>query len=309
MKYITSCPECETQFLLYKEHLKAHRGKVQCGNCEHIFNAKNRVTEISDDFSSAAEYNESLEKQTFEDTNAQIEALAERPINDKLNDVLDSVPDMQDLSPNENISLFQNEPYIDNRYEDNDQTYIELSDETHAISDPIVVEDLTTDVKYKPKKSFNAWPLLLCIGLGLLAAFQGIYFSRNKIAANYPQYKPALVQACQTLNCNIELSKNLDLLTIDDSDMQEDDAHQNVIRFSSQLINNANIVQAYPKIELTLTDVEDKAVLRKQILPVEYLEKNKNINAGLAPKDEVRINLAINVDKLAVAGYRVLLVY
>jgi predicted Zn finger-like uncharacterized protein len=63
MNYITSCPACETQFMLTKEHLKAYRGKVQCGNCEHIFNAKNRLTEISDDIHSAAEYQASLEAQ------------------------------------------------------------------------------------------------------------------------------------------------------------------------------------------------------------------------------------------------------
>ena len=61
MKYITSCPECKTQFLLNSEHLKAHRGKVQCGHCEHVFNAKNRLTEISDDIHSAEEYQASLE--------------------------------------------------------------------------------------------------------------------------------------------------------------------------------------------------------------------------------------------------------
>ena len=56
MNYITACPACETQFLINTEHLKAYRGKVQCGNCNHVFNAKNRLTEVSDDILSVEEY-------------------------------------------------------------------------------------------------------------------------------------------------------------------------------------------------------------------------------------------------------------
>jgi predicted Zn finger-like uncharacterized protein len=343
MKYITSCPTCETQFLLNKEHLKAYRGKVQCGNCEHIFNAKNRLTEISDEFTSPQEYQESLERENLEKENFENEATGtetyenqldeksleptkprfqiyeESPINEKLGDklsgVLGSVPNISDLSPNADVDdVNMSDLHIYDPYNSNNSTHIEISDETASIDDPIEVEDLTTNVKYQPKapaikQKRSIWPIFGVLTLAILAGLQMIYFARNKIAADYPQYKPYLVQACEALNCKINLPRNLDLLAIDDSDMQEDDVHKNVIRFSSQLINNAGFAQAYPNIELTLTDIDDNPVLRKQVTPAEYLAEKTIVETGLAARDQVRVNLAINVNDLPVAGYRVLLVY
>jgi predicted Zn finger-like uncharacterized protein len=299
MNYITSCPACETQFLLNKEHLKAHRGKVQCGNCEHIFNAKNRLTEISDDIHSPAEYQASLEAQA-----ESSDSSSEKPIGDVLNIILESVPNLEDLNSSES-NQDTGSPYIGNELPEMSETY-----DADLIQAPIIIEDLTADPKFQNiKTKTNYWLIIPCLLLALLAGLQAIYFQRTKIASEYPQYKPYLVQACEVLNCKINLPNDLEFLTIDDSDMQEDENHQNVIKFSSLLINNAPYTQAYPNIELTLTDTSDQAVLRRLIKPRDYLEANINEASGIGSREEVRIKLAINVADLAVAGYRVLLVY
>jgi predicted Zn finger-like uncharacterized protein len=299
MNYITSCPACETQFLLNKEHLKAHRGKVQCGNCEHIFNAKNRLTEISDDIHSPAEYQASLEAQA-----ESSDISSEKPIGDVLNIVLESVPNLEDLNSSES-NQEADSSYIGDKLPKTDEAI-----NTDLIQAPIIIEDLTTDPKFQNiKTKTNYWLIIPCLVLALLAGLQVIYFQRTKISAEYPQFKPYLVQACAVLNCKIDLPSNLEFLTIDDSDMQEDENHQNVIKFSSLLINNAPYTQAYPNIELTLTDTSDKAVLRKIIKPIDYLDTNIDRTSGIGSREEVRIKLAINVTDLAVAGYRVLLDY
>ncbi len=293
MNYITSCPACETQFLLTKVQLKAHRGKVQCGNCEHIFNAKNRLTEISDDITSAAEYHASIEAQG----NEVSQDSEEKPMSEVLNVVLESVPNLENLE-----SIQPDNPYIE-------EIVIE-AEEIYEVETPTTIEDLTADPSFHQSKTkLNVWLLLFSLLLAILAGLQGIYAVRTKIAAEYPQFKPYLVQVCVLLKCEIDLPKNLDFFTIDDSDMQEDETHENVINFSSLLINRAPYAQAYPNIELTLTDTSDQPVLRKIIKPAEYLTESANVATGIASRDEVRINLAINVTDLAVAGYRVLLVY
>jgi len=288
MNYITSCPECETQFLLKKEHLKAHRGKVQCGQCNHVFNAKNRLTEISDDITSAAEYQASLENSDLEKAN--------------------QTTDETDVS--QEVQIIEGE-VIDS------PTYIgEFSPAVSATVDeivfdaPIVIEDLAADPKFHKKiTKLNIWLSLLSLTLLILAALQTVYFMRTKLAAEYPQFKPLLVQGCTYLNCEIALPKDLDLLLIDDSDMQEDENYQGVINFSSTLMNNANYAQTYPNIELTLTNTEDLPVLRRLIKPAEYLQSKANLSAGINAHEEIRIKLAIHASDLPVAGYRVLLVY
>ena len=122
MNYITSCPACETQFLLNIDHLKAYRGKVRCGHCGHIFNAKNRLTEVTDEIRNAGdnasvEHNISLEASyTISDTddfdiesatfehNQSTRAVNEKPISEVLNVVLETVPNLSDLSSQNELS-------------------------------------------------------------------------------------------------------------------------------------------------------------------------------------------------------------
>lgn len=289
MNYITSCPKCGTQFLLKTEHLKAHRGKVQCGHCEHVFNAKNRVTEISDDITSAAEYQASIEH-------------AEQMADAHEAEVIDVDQELQAIDQ----IVTQETNYIGEFSPANTAS----ASSTSAIDTPIVIEDLTTDPKFSKKKlKLNLWYSLISLLLLIFALLQTAYFMRTKLAAEYPQFKPLLAQACTYLNCEIALPKEVDLLLIDDSDMQENENYAGVINFTSSLINNANYAQAYPNIELTLTDADDQPVLRRLIKPVEYLGPEAKLDAGLGAHEEARIKLAIHASDLPVAGYRVLVVY
>lgn len=330
MNYITSCPACETQFLLTKDDLKAHRGKVQCGQCHQVFNAKNRLIEVSDDIHSLDEYAAAEHNGDFEDnaTNTAVadvdsespteqlehsHSVDERPISAALNDVLETVPNLADLSTqNEADNQELDGSYTVNQVisHQNDDTIAEEDVDIDAVRAPIFIDDITADPKFqltKPKR--NSWLMLAVVLLLIIAILQSIYFLRSTIAVNYPQFKPYLEEACRHLNCTVNLPQHLDLLTIDDSDMQESDDYQDVINFSSLLINNATHAQAYPNIELTLTDIDDKPVLRKLVPPSDYLNSGVNIVDGMAANEEVRINLAINVQNLSVAGYRVLLTY
>jgi predicted Zn finger-like uncharacterized protein len=284
MNYITSCPECNTQFLLNTEHLKAHRGKVQCGHCEHVFNAKNRLTEISDDIHSAEEYQASLE--TSEHTVGEFEDYL------KTLDV-------------EEIEITDYPKYIG-------EFHPESLDLNYATDEqkPTTIEDFAPPPKFPRRKNkLNFWLSLFSLLLIIVASLQTIYFMRSHIASEYPQFKPLLAQACLYIKCEIALPKDLNALVIDDSDMQEDDNYQGVINFSSSLINNANYAQAYPNIELSLTNIDDQPALRRIIKPSEYLQNKPNLNSGIGAHEEIHIKLAIHASNIPVAGYRVLLVY
>lgn len=289
MSYITSCPKCDTHFLLNKELIKAHRGKVQCGSCGHVFNAKNRLTEVPDDITSADEYQASLENDTFKENEAET---------------------------NETTLLEEAISETDNYIGEFSST-IDPSAEPKAapkstveIVAPPILDDFTSNRGPHNKTSKHIALLsILSVLLIVAAALQTIYFMRVKIAAEYPQYKPLLVNACAQLNCTIDLPKNLDLITIGDSDMQEDDIYLSVINFSSSLKNNANYPQAYPNIELTLTNANDKAVIRKLIRPKEYLASDIKIEDGLNARETKPVKLALYVNEALVAGYRILLIY
>jgi len=180
-----------------------------------------------------------------------------------------------------------------------------------AEADPAEYFDYLTDPPVAmPEKPIHVWlSRLLVFILLLLAIMQSLYFLRNPIAIYYPNFKPYLQQACHKLGCSIDLPKKIELIIIDDSDMREDADHTGLIDFTSTLINQAGFHQAYPNVELTLTDLDEKPTLRRLFKPREYLPALTNIDAGIAPAEAVSVKLKIIVTGMPLAGYRVFLTY
>ena len=167
-------------------------------------------------------------------------------------------------------------------------------------------------VQATPVLSTKKSPVLLWILLALMflmAIAQSVYFLRHQIAMYYPNIKPDLVRICEKIGCSIDLPKKIALILIDDSDIQEDAEHAGVMRLSTTLINQAGFYQAYPNLELTLTDVEDKPKLRRIFKPIEYLPAKTDIALGLAAGAVVKVKLAMTSQGIAVAGYRVFVSY
>ena len=162
----------------------------------------------------------------------------------------------------------------------------------------------------KPARRFPLWvtvSLSLLLLLTLIA--QSTYFFRTQLAGYWPASRPLLEAACQQLGCSVPLPRNSELLALDDSDLQEDFEHPNVIQLSTRLLNNAPYTQDYPLLELTLTDDNDKPKLRRSFTPEEYLPSGTNIKAGLPAKQEIQITLAFSTSGETVSGYRVFVTY
>lgn len=159
------------------------------------------------------------------------------------------------------------------------------------------------------KRTAPRWLFLVLILLLLLtAAGQGTYHLRSSIAAKWPMLKPPLQTACSLLGCSISLPQQAELLAIDDSDLQEDTDKQGLIHLSATLVNHATFAQAYPLLELTLTDTYDKPVIRRAFKPSEYLPR-QDTTQGIMPGEEVQIRLPLAVSEVQVAGYRLFVAY
>jgi predicted Zn finger-like uncharacterized protein len=278
MRVITHCPACQTQFFATEEQLNQHGGKVRCGQCMHVFDAREQLISVAEDSANTAD-------------------------SSSLNDNTSSIVDVPAT------------PAVAAAESPKDSTEI-----TGADSTADTAEQQPSFLGYAIKKKKNrsnqitnksrtwlwAFATLMLI---LIAGLQSIYFLRDEIAIYYPNAKPYLVQACQKLSCSINLPQNIEFIVIDDSDMQEDAEHPGLVRFASTLINNGSHVVAYPNLELTLTDVEDKPVLRRIFKANEYLPAETNIADGIQAGTETRIKLAVTTSDIAVAGYRVFVTY
>jgi predicted Zn finger-like uncharacterized protein len=164
------------------------------------------------------------------------------------------------------------------------------------------------DSKFLPKR--RTWPWTVASSLLLLALLaQAAYFFRVDLAARVPGLKPALAGYCQILKCSIPLPQHNDLIGIESSELEADPANENLITLNALLRNRATYSQAFPNLELTLNDIQDKPLARRIFIPADYLPPSENEPVGLPPNHEIIIKLRLSTTTLKPSGYRLVLQY
>ncbi|HCA27642.1 MAG TPA: hypothetical protein DEP05_08415, partial [Betaproteobacteria bacterium] len=160
--------------------------------------------------------------------------------------------------------------------------------------------------KRKPSGLWIAGILLLT----LLLAGQGVYDYRTDLARDYPTLKPALQQLCALIGCDLPLPRRIDQVSIEASTLQTDPARPQLFILHATLRNRAAYVMAYPSLDLSLTDIQDKVVVRRVLSPAAYLPKTTDPAAGMAASSDAAITLYLKKTAgLHAAGYRLALFY
>ena len=344
MSLITTCPACGTAFRITPEQLSAHRGDVRCGQCQHIFSALKQLAEVEtpppaatqpDSFPPAdvpgSEQAASVpETRTVEPVEAELAAMLE-PAPAPLPPPAEETPSapLHFIILDAETPDVETEPAVAETAADIQPKPAEhvVAEPAPAIEPPIeeiilgssepAPEAMTTPASRQPppfsiQRAKRGVPWLLpslAMLLGLAAAGQVAYFLRTEIAAHFPQTKPLLIAACDSLHCTVELPRQADLLSIEDSDLQDDTEHAGALVLVSTLYNRAPYAQAYPLLELTLTDTFDKPVLRRTLTPQEYLPKNSGLTNGIPAGGEINIHLNLGVTGTKPAGYRLYVKY
>jgi predicted Zn finger-like uncharacterized protein len=171
------------------------------------------------------------------------------------------------------------------------------------------VEELTEEAPPLPprKISWTGVSLALLLSLTLLA--QAVYHFRVEVGTRLPGLKPLLEQYCALLNCTVTLPQNIDLIVIESSELQSEPEHASIVTLQVLLHNRAPYTQAYPSLELTLTDFQDKPVVRRVFRPADYLKGIDTVKQGIAPNRDQDIKLYLDTFDLRASGYRLALFY
>jgi predicted Zn finger-like uncharacterized protein len=151
------------------------------------------------------------------------------------------------------------------------------------------------------------WSLAAALAAAALAA-QAAYHYRAEIAALVPEAHGPLVAACQWLGCVVALPRHADVLTIESSDLQADPRRQNVIVLHALIRNRSRMPQEYPALELTLTDEGGRPVLRRILLPRDYVEPER-ARGGIAGGGEAALRVYLDSSGAPVTSYRLYLFY
>jgi len=174
---------------------------------------------------------------------------------------------------------------------------------------PVEVEFLAEPAA-RPRFSV-AWGLLAFLALAALAG-QGVHRYRTEIAVMFPEARPWLAAACEVAGCDATLPRRPDLMSIESSELQGDGVREGVIILNAVLRNRATFPQEYPALELTLTDSADQAVVRKVLLPADYLGPRRAAELGpqgVAAGAEVVLRVPLDTRRVSATGYKLYLFF
>ena len=155
------------------------------------------------------------------------------------------------------------------------------------------------------------WALAALLGVLALAAQFGYRF-RAELAAWNPAAREALVALCQPVGCDVPLPRHPELMSIDASELQADTRRDGLILLTASLRNRARFAQDYPALELTLTDENDRPVLRRVLAPRDYLEAPRSaelIGQGISGGSEAALRVYLDTSRTRAIGYRLYLFY
>jgi len=307
MSATTQCLTCKTRFKVTREQLDAHQGLVRCGRCQSVFNA----TEYLQESQTSSQLDLPLVLDNlpeFEGPVAEMPVeMASEPATSPLNvDLL-----IEESPRAEDKNLEQQEiDHLDVLLQHAEQPKKVETEDAGSLAQKVTFNENPEPPEVEPvkKKRTGLWLFGSLLLLVILFA-QTAYFFRIELAANQPGLKPILMSYCQLLRCSVPFPQKTDLMSIESSDLEANQAQPNIITLNVQLRNHASYTQGFPNLELTLTDSQDKPLAIRTFRPMEYLKKEDNEKQGLAANHEISVKLNLDTTDLKPAGYRLLLFY
>lgn len=148
--------------------------------------------------------------------------------------------------------------------------------------------------------------VLLCGGLSLLLVVQVLVRERDRIAAYQPGSKPVLQAVCEAVGCQVGPLRQIETLAIESSSFSK--IRSDIYRLSFAIRNPAHIELALPAMELTLTDSQDKVLLRRVLQPAD-LGPVDVIGPGAEFSTSMAVQVKLGSLNERVAGYRLLAFY
>ncbi|MBP8169987.1 MAG: zinc-ribbon domain-containing protein [Azonexus sp.] len=150
----------------------------------------------------------------------------------------------------------------------------------------------------------SVWPFVTVALLLLLVLLgQLLHHFRTDLVSRWP----TAAALYELVAVDVPLPRNSDLVTIETSDLQSDNA-RGLFVLQASLHNRASYPQAWPALELTLTDTNDTVVSRRVLMDADYLPPAIN-SAAFPANGETAIKLWIEAKNIGAAGYRLYVFY
>ncbi len=288
---IARCPHCDTSFRVVPDQLRVRNGKVRCGVCHRIFDAR----------AALADAGISLD----DDEIAAPRARSASP------------PVVQRERHEPELGRPSESPWVasdrEPRIGDSELHHGSHSTESRRFSAS------RPDAPLPPAlaNNGNGGVMRLLFGLGFWIALlvllaQALYWWRTPLATHIPALRAPFEAVCLSFGCEVGSVRAPQRLAIVSSAVQPDvfggTADAQRLRLQAVLRNRASHAQPWPTLEVTLTDHADGVVARRAVPPEVYLpagEQHLPFPAGA----EREIHLSLVAHGAPVTGYRLALFF
>lgn len=319
----TCCPSCQTIFRVTSEQIRARAGKVRCGQCRTVFNAIDGLidddappTPIAPEPAAGAT---SAEQATDA---AAVAAVAIQPWQAPTHHpgfeidlalppelALPPVSEPVDVQPDDRLpepAPSAPEPGLTHAEEPARESLVRPR-ETLAYGKWL--EGVMGRPALPADRAMTKPYAIIALLLAVMLACQGVFHFRVAIALGLPGLRPALAALSDALGADMPLPRHSEWMSIETSELQIDPGHHKLLALQATLRNRAAYVQAYPALELTLTDTHDKVVARRVLQPDEYLPPSGLLDEAFAANADLELRLWLEASGINAAGYRLYVFY
>lgn len=341
MALATRCPACETIFRISTTQAAAKSGMVRCGQCRHVFNSLDALVRVEDldvveegvtdtDATEPAPPAARIDRESHGVDASELASLSpSEPVDEDFQSHRDVASIAKPPARNPSEGAVFSEWWLPQ----NETAAVLPASETKAPKKPTAE---FTERSLSDRRVSAEWPrsskvhepeflragvpraersrterrtlAILSIVAALGLAAQAAHVWRNDVAVRWPAAKPWLVAACVPLRCVVDYPARIGAITIESTALQSSPPNSNLYTLTALLRNRDTAAVRYPYLELTLTDTQDRPILRRALRPEDYLAPARDADAraqgGFPAQSELPIRMMFELNDLRFVGYR-----
>ncbi|MGI4813770.1 MAG: DUF3426 domain-containing protein [Janthinobacterium lividum] len=134
-----------------------------------------------------------------------------------------------------------------------------------------------------------------------------VLWQREAVIMRWPAAAGVLAHACASVGCSTAPPRAIDALSLNATTLRALKPGHFTLSFS--LENHSVVPLAWPALEIMLSDKTEHIVVRKVLLPTDYLADGWRAASGIPALTQLRIRLALDGPSTALGSYRVLIFY
>lgn len=274
---LAQCPHCRTVFAVAEAQLKAAGGRVRCGHCFNPFNA---LKHLVDDGVPG-------ETPPPEGPPAPGEVLRQEAL---LPELGMPEPEGPERRPNRGTTPGERQR------RPGAKPQATTSQEPELPTGP-VPELLAADVA-RLGRSRAGWLVragqsLAIAALLLSLGIQYAWFLPEDLLYRYPIARSWLQQGFAWMGRRLPEAQDLSRVYLLSRDIRIHADYTNVLQVTATLVNRAAFVQAFPRVKLTLFDVNGGVTGSRILAPLEYLDPSIDPATGMVPRRPVQFRLSL----------------